>query len=121
MVCSSAKDSFCPIFFYFNSTLLKYSNFDQYFLSMPSMIQYEIMPEKKITLGLNELWHYSELFYFFTWRDIKVKYKQTVLSFAWGLQPLFMMLLFYPVFLFSEFKIIKIIFGAYEIPAAVII
>lgn len=69
-------------------------------------------------LGLAELWQYRELFYFFTWRDIKVKYKQTVLGFAWAvLQPLIMMLIFtfffgralsvpseglpYPVFVFS--------------------
>jgi lipopolysaccharide transport system permease protein len=39
-----------------------------------------------------ELWQYRELFYFFTWRDIKIKYKQTVLGFIWAiLQPLLMM------------------------------
>lgn len=43
----------------------------------------------------NELWTYRELFYFFTWRDIKVKYKQTALGFLWAiLQPLLMMLIF---------------------------
>lgn len=42
-----------------------------------------------------ELWEYRELFYFFTWRDIKVKYKQTVLGFLWVvLQPVFMVLIF---------------------------
>ncbi|MEI9917917.1 MAG: ABC transporter permease [Bacteroidota bacterium] len=36
-----------------------------------------------------ELWRYRELFYFFTWRDVKLRYKQTVLGFAWALlQPL---------------------------------
>lgn len=41
------------------------------------------------------LWRYRELFYFFTWRDIKVKYKQTVFGFMWAvLQPLLMMLVF---------------------------
>jgi len=65
-----------------------------------------------------ELWRYQELFYFFTWRDIKIKYKQTVLGFLWAiLQPLFMMVIFtfffgralnvpsqglpYPIFVFS--------------------
>jgi lipopolysaccharide transport system permease protein len=39
-----------------------------------------------------ELWRYRELFYFFTWRDVKLRYKQTVLGFAWAiLQPLAMM------------------------------
>lgn len=39
-----------------------------------------------------ELWRYRELFYFFTWRDVKLRYKQTALGFAWAiLQPLVMM------------------------------
>jgi len=38
---------------------------------------------------LRELWRYRELLYFLTWRDIKVRYKQTVLGAAWAvLQPL---------------------------------
>ncbi len=58
-------------------------------------MEYEIKPKNKLTLGLSELWTYRELFYFFTWRDIKVKYKQTVLGFLWAiLQPLAMTLLF---------------------------
>ena len=46
-------------------------------------------------LGLRELWAYRELLYFLTWRDIKVRYKQTALGAAWAIiQPLFMMLVF---------------------------
>ncbi|MBD0370033.1 MAG: ABC transporter permease [Pyrinomonadaceae bacterium] len=46
-------------------------------------------------LGLKELWEYRELLYFLTWRDIKVRYKQTALGVAWAvIQPLFMMLVF---------------------------
>jgi lipopolysaccharide transport system permease protein len=46
-------------------------------------------------LGLRELWEYRELLYFLTWRDIKVRYKQTALGVAWAvIQPLFMMLVF---------------------------
>ncbi len=46
-------------------------------------------------MDLKELWNYRELFYFFTWRDIKVKYKQTFLGFAWAiLQPLVLMVIF---------------------------
>ncbi len=57
-------------------------------------MEYEIKPKNKLTLGIGELWQYRELFYFFTWRDIKVKYKQTVLGFAWAvIQPLAMTLL----------------------------
>ncbi|GAB4474631.1 MAG: ABC transporter permease [Anaerolineales bacterium] len=42
-----------------------------------------------IPLNLRELWAFRELIYFLTWRDIKVRYKQTVLGAAWAiLQPL---------------------------------
>jgi lipopolysaccharide transport system permease protein len=58
-------------------------------------MEFEIKPQNKFSLGLKELWEYRELFYFFTWRDIKVKYKQTVLGFLWAiLQPLVMAMLF---------------------------
>jgi lipopolysaccharide transport system permease protein len=41
------------------------------------------------------LWAYRELLYFVAWRDIKVRYKQTVLGAAWAIiQPLFTMLVF---------------------------
>ncbi len=43
----------------------------------------------RVSLGLRELWRNRELFYFLTWRDIKVRYKQTGLGVAWAvLQPL---------------------------------
>jgi len=58
-------------------------------------MEFEIKPQNKFNLGLKELWEYRELFYFFTLRDIKVKYKQTVLGFLWAvLQPLAMAFLF---------------------------
>ena len=48
-----------------------------------------------VALGLKELWHYRELLFFLTWRDIKVRYKQTALGAAWAiLQPLFSMVVF---------------------------
>src|SRR5688572_18506594 len=44
---------------------------------------------------LRELWMYRELIYFLTWRDIKVRYKQTAIGIAWALlQPLAMVLVF---------------------------
>jgi lipopolysaccharide transport system permease protein len=47
------------------------------------------------SLKLKELWDYRELLYFFVWRDIKVRYKQTVLGIAWAvLQPFFTMVIF---------------------------
>ena len=58
-------------------------------------MEYEIKAHEKLSLGIKELWQYRELFFFFTWRDIKVKYKQTVLGFAWAvLQPIIMMFIF---------------------------
>lgn len=48
-----------------------------------------------MALDLGELWAYSELVYFFVWRDIKVRYKQTVIGAAWAvLQPVLTMLIF---------------------------
>jgi lipopolysaccharide transport system permease protein len=47
------------------------------------------------TLNLRELWTFRELFYFLTWRDIKLRYKQTELGIAWAiLQPLLTMVIF---------------------------
>jgi lipopolysaccharide transport system permease protein len=81
-------------------------------------IEYSIESTGRKWFEWKELWRYRELFYFFTWRDIKIKYKQTVLGFLWAiLQPLFLMLIFtfffgralnipsqnlpYPVYVFS--------------------
>jgi lipopolysaccharide transport system permease protein len=48
-----------------------------------------------LALDLAELWTYRELLYFLVWRDIKVRYKQTVIGAAWAfLQPLMTMLVF---------------------------
>ncbi len=46
-------------------------------------------------LNLREVWRYRELIYFLTWRDIKVRYKQTFLGAAWAIiQPFFTMVVF---------------------------
>lgn len=46
-------------------------------------------------LDLRGLWNYRELLYFLTWRDIKVRYKQTFIGAAWAIvQPLFTMVVF---------------------------
>jgi lipopolysaccharide transport system permease protein len=58
-------------------------------------MEYEIKPKNNLSLGLTELWQYRELFFMFTWRDVKVKYKQTALGVLWAVfQPLIMTLLF---------------------------
>ncbi|MGB7537219.1 MAG: ABC transporter permease [Anaerolineales bacterium] len=50
-------------------------------------------------LDLKELWHYREMLFFFTWRDIKVRYRQTVLGGAWAvLQPVLTMVIFSVIF-----------------------
>src|SRR5690348_2156864 len=69
-------------------------------------------------INVRELWRYRELLYFLTWRDVKVRYKQTLLGAAWAiLQPVMMMVVFtiflgrlaklpagdlpYPIFVFA--------------------
>jgi len=48
-----------------------------------------------ISLRLNEVWEYRELLYFLIWRDIKVRYKQTIIGGAWAIiQPFFTMVVF---------------------------
>jgi lipopolysaccharide transport system permease protein len=48
-----------------------------------------------VSLKLKELLEYRELLYFLTWRDIKVRYKQTVIGAAWAIiQPFFTMVVF---------------------------
>jgi lipopolysaccharide transport system permease protein len=48
-----------------------------------------------VSINLKDLWIYRELLYFLVWRDVKIRYKQTVLGAAWAiLQPLFMMIIF---------------------------
>jgi lipopolysaccharide transport system permease protein len=52
-------------------------------------------PQRWVSLPISELWEYRELLYFLVWRDIKVRYKQTVLGAAWAIiQPLFTMVVF---------------------------
>lgn len=71
-----------------------------------------------IAINFRELWEYRQLFYIFTWRDIKIRYKQTVIGIGWAiLQPFLLMVVFsiffgklgkipsgdipYPIFVFS--------------------
>jgi lipopolysaccharide transport system permease protein len=57
----------------------------------PSIVRIE-PPRGWLDLRLGEVWAYRELLYFFVWRDIKVRYKQTVIGVAWVvLQPLLTM------------------------------
>ncbi len=65
--------------------------------SLPQLV---IVPDSPLLrLNLRELWDYRELLMFLTWRDIKVRYRQTILGAAWAiLQPLTAMVIFSIVF-----------------------
>ena len=55
----------------------------------PGIVDYQLPP------WLVEFWHYRELFFFLVWRDVKIRYKQTLLGAAWAvIQPFFTMLVF---------------------------
>src|SRR3954464_10153537 len=46
-------------------------------------------------VSFKDLWAYRELLYFLMWRDVKVRYKQTILGAAWAvMQPIFTMVIF---------------------------
>ena len=56
-------------------------------------------PRKWVPVDLHELWNYRELLFFFVWRDVKIRYKQTGLGVAWAvIQPLFTMVIFSVIF-----------------------
>jgi lipopolysaccharide transport system permease protein len=52
-----------------------------------------------VPINLPELWRYRELVYFLTWKEIRVRYKQTVLGAAWAIIPPFFTMLVFSVFL----------------------
>jgi lipopolysaccharide transport system permease protein len=83
--------------------------------SSPSIV---IEARRGFNIGFRILWQYRELLYFLVWRDVKVRYKQTVIGIAWVvLQPVLTMVVFslvfgrfakipsdgmpYPIFVFS--------------------
>jgi len=51
-----------------------------------------------VPLNLKDLWHYRELIYFLTWRDLKVRYKQSVLGVLWALLKPFMNMVVFTIF-----------------------
>src|ERR1700678_3907608 len=65
-------------------------------LSNPAVSVMRISPPARWwILPFGELWDFRELIYFFVWRDIKIRYKQTAIGAAWAvLQPLLTMLIF---------------------------
>ena len=62
-------------------------------------MEYKIQNRKSIGFTLKEIIHYRELFVIFAWRDLRLKYRQTFLGFAWVvLQPIIMMIIFTVIF-----------------------
>jgi lipopolysaccharide transport system permease protein len=51
-----------------------------------------------VPLRLDELWEYRELLYFLVWRDVRVRYKQTMLGAAWALVQPFLTMVVFSVF-----------------------
>jgi hypothetical protein len=63
-------------------------------------VQLVIEPSRGLlNLKLHAVWRYRELLYFLVWRDIKVRYKQTILGVTWVvIQPVVSMLVFSGLF-----------------------
>lgn len=59
-----------------------------------------IKPRKGLSgLDFKELWQYRELFYFLSWKEVKLRYKQTIFGILWAvLQPFFTMVVFTVIF-----------------------
>ena len=58
-----------------------------------------IKPGRLVRQYWRDIWNYRELFYFLAWRDIKVRYKQTVIGFAWAvIRPVLTMIIFTVIF-----------------------
>ena len=66
---------------------------------MPPFEEIVIEPNSGFKHYWQDIWRYRELFYILAWRDILVRYKQTVIGIAWALiRPLIMMIVFTIVF-----------------------
>lgn len=58
-----------------------------------------IKPKKVFSFSdIKELWEYRELLYFFTWRDLKVRYKQTAIGILWAIFQPFMTMIVFSIF-----------------------
>lgn len=58
-----------------------------------------------LSASMRELWHYRELFYFMVWRDVKVRYKQSILGGLWAIVQPFMTMVVFTVFFHRVAKI----------------
>jgi len=65
-----------------------------------------IKPKKVLSLeDLKEVWRYKELLYFFTWRDFKVRYKQTAIGIMWAVFQPFMTMVVFSLFFGTLLKV----------------
>lgn len=65
-----------------------------------------IKPKKTFSWGdIKEIWQYKDLLYFFTWRDFKVRYKQTVIGILWAVFQPFMTMVVFSIFFGTLLKI----------------
>ena len=55
-------------------------------------------PKRWLDLELRELWRFRELLYFFAWRDVKVRYKQTFVGASWAVIQPFMIMIVFTIF-----------------------
>jgi lipopolysaccharide transport system permease protein len=75
-----------------------------------------IQPKRKLAIDWKEIKAYRELFYYFAWRDFKVRYKQTAIGASWAIfQPFFTMVVFT---LFFN-KVAKVSSGDSNVPYAI--
>jgi lipopolysaccharide transport system permease protein len=79
----------------------------------PKVVEYTSSENPTLFEAARDLWRYRELFFFLAWRDITIRYRQTVLGAAWAvLQPLITMLVF--TFLFGV--VVKVDTGGIPAP-----
>lgn len=75
--------------------MIRDATFDLPISTRESVRQRITPPQGWLDLNLREVWNYRELLYFFVWRDLKVRYKQTAIGALWAiLQPFLTMLIF---------------------------
>lgn len=76
-------------------------------------VEYTTSGSPSLLEGARDLWSYRELFFFLAWRDITIRYRQTILGAAWAvLQPMITMLVF--TFLFGV--VVKVDTGGIPAP-----
>jgi lipopolysaccharide transport system permease protein len=81
---------------YFTKFLLSFSETEEISQNLRNVHHTHIKPSQGwVSINFPELWEYRSLLYFFIWRDIKIRYKQTVLGASWAiLQPFLTMVIF---------------------------